>query len=80
MDNADDILKRLREQGIPVGEWTDRPATPLGNSVFHRQLAILEKLKELLGQQMQVDLAKEAELQDAWTKIEKAKELTRGRK
>jgi hypothetical protein len=80
MDNTEDILKRLREQGIPVGEWSDRPATPLGDSVFHKQLAILEKLKVLLGQQIQMDLAKEAELQDAFTRVEKAKELARGRK
>jgi len=80
MDNADDILKRLREQGIPVGGWSERPATPLGESVFHRQLAILEGLQKLLGQQMQADLAKESELQDALTRLEKAKEVTRGRK
>lgn len=80
MNEADDILKALREKGIPVGEWSARPKTDLGQSVFGKQIEILEGLRSLLQGQIEQDLVKEAELQDALTRVEKAKEVTRGRR
>lgn len=61
----DEIRQRLKEAGIPVGEWgaTQEGGRPLPG-VLQRQRAILESVKLLLEKQVAMDKAKAAELHE----------------
>jgi hypothetical protein len=78
MSNADDILKNLRDRGIDPGVWQDRPEGKLNLLLLQKQMEILGKIKDLLQAQVDADLVKLAELQDAYARIEKAKGLGDG--
>lgn len=75
MSEADDILKALRDRGIDPGVWQARPEGPLNLRLLAQQIEILNKIKGLLQAQVETDVAKLAELQDAYARIEKAKAL-----
>ena len=78
MSNADDILKNLRDRGIDPGAWQSRPEGKLNLLLLQKQMEILGKIGDLLRSQVDVDLVKLAELQDAYARIEKAKGLGDG--
>lgn len=68
--DADEIKKRLLEMGIPVGGWGDskpgaKPITP----TLVRQRDALEKVKDLLQQQLDQQIEKRAALQETLMRL-----------
>jgi hypothetical protein len=64
----DDLFDKLRQAGIPVGEWSEtKPgakAAPL-----KRQREILERVKALLETQLEQDRVKRAELHETLNRL-----------
>lgn len=75
MEDAEDILKKLKSIGIPVGSWTSHQEKNIRIPMMEKQAQLLGQIAELLKTQIEQDFVKLGELEDSLARVEKAKRV-----